>query len=256
LLFDTHAHFNDESYTPAERLALIERIKNSEVEYVVDVAFDVDSAKIAASDAKNNDFIYATAGVLPQYVDSLPESALDEIEEIAKADKVVAIGEIGLDYHKNRMPPEPQKQWFRKFIRLAKRLAMPVVIHDREAHEDVFDILKEENAFDGAGVLLHCYSGDLALAEMYVEHGAVLSIAGPVTFKNAKELQKVAATIPLKHLVIETDAPYLTPEPFRGKKNDPSKVKFVAQKIAVLKDISYEEVARITNENARAFYGI
>ncbi|MDR2456938.1 MAG: TatD family hydrolase [Clostridiales Family XIII bacterium] len=260
MLFDSHAHINMESYTDEDRQNLLSLIKNSDVKYIVDTAFDIESAKVAIKTANENDFVFASVGVHPHDVGSLDETVLDKIVELSKEKKVVAVGEIGLDYFSRENIPlvkkDIQKKWFKEFIRLAKKLKLPITIHDRNAHDDIYEILINEKAFNGAGVLLHCFSGDLDLAEKYIALGAMISIAGPVTFNNGKLMQEVAKNIPLKYLLIETDSPFLTPVPFRGKKNSPVNVKYIAEKIAELKKISYEEVAEVTCENAKEFFNI
>ena len=187
------------------------------------------------------------------------------IASLAKKPKVKAIGEIGLDFHYNYSEPDIQRDCFRKQIRLANDLRMPIVIHSREADQEVMDILKEEQAFSNtrktwfygkAGVLLHCYGGSREMAEQYVKLGANLSIAGPITYKNNRRTIETVQAIGLEHLMIETDAPYLTPEPYRGKPNQSPYVMFTAMKIAAIKGISLEEVAKVTCQNAKTFFGI
>ena len=177
------------------------------------------------------------------------------IEELAKHEKVVAIGEMGLDYYWDKSPKDVQHEVFRKQIRLAKKLQMPIVIHNRDATEDVVSILREEKA-ETVGGIMHCFTGSLEVAKQCLDMNFYISFGGPVTFKNAKKPKEVAKEIPLDKLLIETDCPYLTPHPFRGKRNEPSYVKFVAEEIAHLRGISYEEVARKTTGNAYKIFGI
>jgi TatD DNase family protein len=174
---------------------------------------------------------------------------------LAKNSKVKAIGEIGLDYYRDLSPRDVQDKWFREQIRLAKRLGLPIIIHDRDANDEVLKVLKEEKAFE-TGVLMHCYSGSRELATQYVKLGAMISIAGPITYKNARKTLEVVEAVPLEHLLVETDAPYLSPEPMRGKRNEPMHVKYTCQKMAVIKGISYEEMAKATLENAIRFFKI
>lgn len=258
ILFDSHTHLTDDSLDEKKVEELINLYKNDEyLDKIVDIAFNVESAKKTVKNANENDFIFATVGVHPHDVLCLNDDALIELENLLTMNKkVVAVGEIGLDYYKNRVEENIQKEAFIKQIKLAKKAKMPIVIHDRDAHEDVFRILSEQNAFNSEGVLLHCYSGDIELARGYISAGAVLSISGVVTFKNAEALSLVAKEIPLEHLLIETDAPYLAPVPFRGKENNSTYVKYVADKIAELKGISQDEVYEKTNENAKKFFRI
>lgn len=204
--------------------------------------------------AHNYDFIYASVGIHPH--DAQKEfDKVEEIERLALQEKVVAIGEIGLDYYYNDPPKEFQKEVFIKQIRLAKKLNLPIIIHDRDAHGDILDILKQEWTKDLRGVF-HSYSGSVEMAFQAIEMNFYISLGGPVTFKNAKKPKEVVKAVPIEKLLIETDSPYLTPEPYRGKRNTPVYVKFVAEKIAELREMSYEEVCRITAENAIKLFDI
>ncbi|MDR0854582.1 MAG: TatD family hydrolase [Clostridiales Family XIII bacterium] len=272
ILFDTHAHINSDDITPLEKADWIERIGASEVAYVVDVAFDMASSRVAIEDAEKNSWCYAAVGVHPHDSSELTAVGLSELREMSKHPKVVAIGEIGLDYYRNLSPVPVQRDAFRKQIRLALELGMPITIHDRDSKGEAVAILEEEGAFSDerksqfpanpvtgirdARVLLHCFSGSGEQAVELAKKGATISVAGPVTFKNSKKTRSVATKVPLEHLVIETDSPYLTPEPHRGTQNLPVYVEFVARKIAELREISYEEVAAVTLANAKRFYGI
>jgi TatD DNase family protein len=216
---------------------------------------DFESSVKSIELADKYDMIYAAVGVHPHEAKTMDDMMLELLKGMTKKPKVMAIGEIGLDYHYDHSPREIQREWFRKQIRLAKEVNLPIIIHDREANQDVMNILKEEKAFD-TGVLMHCYSGSAELAKQYVKLGAYISIAGPVTFKNARKTVEVVKTVPIDHLMIETDSPYLTPVPHRGKRNESGYVRFVAEKIAEIKDMSFEEVARQTTENAKKYFGI
>ena len=272
ILFDSHAHINYEKYTEKDRDELAQAIEASEVGYVADIAFDLQSAALSVEHAAKYSWCYAVVGVHPHDVKDLDEDAIPLLKGLAKKPKVVAIGEIGLDYYRNLSPKEDQQRWFRRQIRLALELNMPIVIHDRESKGDTIRILKEEGVFESARtgrfsanpdtgnpdarVLLHCYSGSAEEAEKYVAMGATLSIAGPVTYKNNRRTIEVATRLPLAHLLIETDAPWLSPEPFRGKPNSSPFVAFTAKKVAEVRGISVEEVAAATCENAKRFYSI
>lgn len=274
-LFDSHTHINNDTYTEEEREQLIADIEASDVAYVMDIGFDLPSSERAVRDAARLPWCYAAVGVHPHDTKTMDEDIYERIRQLAGQPKVQAIGEIGLDFYYNHSDAEDQRYWFRRQIRLANELHMPIAIHSREADQETMDILKEEGAFreercswfpqrpgrDGksekdARVLLHCYSGSRELALQYVKLGATLSIAGPVTYKNNRKTSEVVSAIPIEYLLVETDAPYLTPEPYRGKKNKSPYVEYTARRVALLKDLPYEEVARRTLENAKRFYGI
>src|SRR5699024_2232443 len=180
---------------------------------------------------------------------------LDWLERLSKHEKVVALGEMGLDYHWDTSPKSVQKDVFRKQVNLAKKVQMPIIIHNREATEDVIQVLQEENAQEVGGIM-HCYSGTVSELAPCLEMNFYISLGGPVTFKNAKEAKEVAKAVPLDKLLIETDAPYLAPHPHRGKRNEPAYVALVAQQIAALKEMEYEEICEATTENAREVFGI
>lgn len=255
MLFDSHAHLNDERFDE-DRDELIASLKEKGVDLVVNPGADIETSKSAIELAKKYDFIYAAVGVHPHDVGELHEDAIDTLRELALSDKkVVAIGEIGLDYFYDNSPREIQKEWFKKQILLANELKLPIIIHDRDAHGDTFDIIKEYKS-DDIGCVLHCYSGSVELAKEYIKMGCYISIPGTVTFKNARKVREVVREISLDHMFIETDSPYMAPEPHRGKRNDPSLVQFVADKIAQEKGISYEEVCQKTKENAIKFFGV
>ena len=274
-LFDSHTHINNDTYTEEEREQLIADIEASDVAYVMDIGFDLPSSEQAVRDAARLPWCYAAVGVHPHDTKTMDEDIYARIRQLAGQPKVQAIGEIGLDFYYDHSDAKDQRYWFRRQIRLANELHMPIAIHSREADQETMDILKEEGAFseercswfpqrpgrDGklekdARVLLHCYSGSRELALQYVKLGATLSIAGPVTYKNNRKTSEVVSAIPIEYLLVETDAPYLTPEPYRGKKNKSPYVEYTARRVALLKDLPYEEVARRTLENAKRFYGI
>lgn len=274
-LFDSHAHINNEDFTEEERENLIEEIEVSDLAYVMDIGFDLPSSALAAKHAERLPWCYGAVGVHPHDVKNMDEDVLSMIEGLAKKEKVQAIGEIGLDFHYDGFNEDFQRFWFRRQIQLANQLRMPIVIHSRDADQLTMEILKQEGAFseercswfperkgpDGtlckdARVLLHCFSGSLELGKQYVKLGATLSVAGPVTYKNNRKTSEVAAGIPLEFLLVETDSPYLTPEPYRGRRNKPFFVEYTARRVAELKGISYEEVAQRTLENAKVFFGI
>jgi TatD DNase family protein len=255
-LFDSHAHVNMDSYTAAQRAEVIASIENSDLAGVVDVGFDIASSKMAMDHASKYPWCYAGVGVHPHEVEKMTDDDLDLLAKMLDEPKVVALGEIGLDYYKIFVPKEIQKKRFVDQLQVAFSKNKPVLIHDRDSHEDVFNILTKEKAFSKTKVLLHCYSGSSEQAKQYIGLGATLSIAGPLTFKNNHKTVEVVREIGLEHMLIETDAPFLTPEPHRGKRNISPYVEFVARKIAEIKELSYEEVAEKTLENAKRFFDI
>jgi TatD DNase family protein len=249
---DSHAHLEDEKYDK-DREEIIEECKK-DLTFLINVGSNLLTSKQSIELAHNYDFIYASVGIHPH--DAQKEfDKVEEIEKLALQQKVVAIGEIGLDYYYDEPSKEFQKEVFTKQIRLAKKLSLPIIIHDRDAHEDILDILKKEWTKDLRGVF-HSYSGSVEMAFQVIEMNFYISLGGPVTFKNAKKPKEVAKAVPIEKLLIETDSPYLTPEPYRGKRNTPVYVKFVAGKIAELRGIPYEEASRITAENAIKLFNI
>ena len=255
MLFDSHAHLNDARFDE-DREALIQKLQEEHVDLVLNPGADIETSISSVELANKYDFIYAAVGVHPHDVKDLDDTAIDTLRKLAtENEKVVAIGEIGLDYYYDNSPREVQKEWFKKQIELANELKLPIIIHDRDAHQDTFEIIKNTK-FPEIGCVLHCYSGNVELAKEYVKMGCYISIPGTVTFKNNKKTREVAKEIPLEYLLIETDSPYMAPEPHRGKRNDPSLVAFVADKIAQEKGISYEKVCEATKENAKRLFNI
>ena len=249
-LVDTHCHLDNEKFDE-DRLEVIERIKEN-LEFCVNIGYDLASSKKSLELAKEYDFIYAVIGVHPIDIAEYGEEVEKELELLGKNPKVVAIGEIGLDYHWMTEPKEVQQERFKSQLELAERLNKPVVIHTRDAMEDTVNILKEYPNITG---VIHCYPGSLETAKQLVDR-FYLGIGGTLTFKNSKKAVEVVKDIPLDRIVIETDCPYLTPEPFRGKRNEPIYVEYVAKKIAEIKEISVEDVTKITTENAKKLYRI
>lgn len=254
MLFDSHSHMYSVKFDE-DRDEVFKRIQEAGVKYVLNAGADLETSMRAIDFAQRYNMFYASVGCHPHDVKDLDEETLVLFKGLAKKTKVCAIGEIGLDYYYNHSPRDVQQYWFRRQIQLAHEVKMPIIIHDRDANDDTLRILKEENAFD-LGVVMHCFSGSAELAKQYVKLGAMISIAGTVTFKNARKLKEVVETVALEHLFIETDAPYLTPEPYRGKRNESSYVQYVAKKIAELKGVTFEEVAEKTTENTKHFFGI
>lgn len=254
MLFDSHAHLDSERFD-GERDLIIERAKEAGLSLIMNPGASYESSVRAVELSEKYDMVYAAVGVHPHDADTVDEMMLSLIKALARKKKVMAIGEIGLDYHYEYSPRDVQKKVFIDQIRLAKSLKLPIIIHDREANDDVMRILKEENAFE-TGVLMHCFSGSAELARQYVKLGAYLSIAGPLTFKNNRKTVEVVETVPLDRLFVETDSPFLTPVPYRGKRNEPAYVQYVADKIAEIKGLTYQEVVDATKENACNFFKI
>ncbi|WP_017754907.1 TatD family hydrolase [Calidifontibacillus oryziterrae] len=254
MLFDTHVHLNARQYAEDEE-EVIKRAKTEGVSTMVCVGFDQETINGAIRIAEQYDFIYAAVGWHP--VDAIDMTAEDLVwlEKLAEHPKVVALGEMGLDYHWDKSPKDVQKDVFRKQIQLAKKVKLPIIIHNRDATQDIVEILKEEGAHEVGGIM-HCFSGSVETAKECIDMNFYISFGGPVTFKNAKKPKEVAIEVPLEKLLIETDCPYLTPHPYRGKRNEPAFVKLVAQQIAELKGITYEELAKKTSENAKRLFRI
>ncbi|MBD3861530.1 TatD family hydrolase [Bacillus sp. 28A-2] len=254
MLFDTHAHLNAEQYNE-DLEQVIERAKSEKVERIVVVGFDRPTITRAMDLIEEYDFIYAAIGWHPVDAIDMTDDDLAWIKDLSQHEKVVAIGEMGLDYYWDKSPKDVQKEVFRRQIALAKEVNLPIVIHNRDATEDVVTILKEEGAADVGGIM-HCFTGSLEIAKACIDMNFYISFGGPVTFKNAKKPKEVVKDIPSDRLLIETDCPYLTPVPFRGKRNEPSYVKYIAEQIAELREISFEELAELTTENAKKVFRI
>lgn len=248
-LIDTHAHIDMLDYD--KTMALMS-------EYGVKKAI-IPSVEVATLDkvielALKNENLYAMIGIFPSEAKTYTPEIEEKLRDMAKNPKIKAVGEIGLDYYWDKSFVDLQKEVFVKQIKLANELNLPIVVHDREAHKDSFDLLKEYNK--GSNVLFHCFSGSVEFMQECVKQGWYIAIGGVVTFKNAIKMKDVAKTVPLEYLVLETDSPYLTPVPFRGKENSPAYVKYVAEEIANLRDIPVEEIIDITTNNAERFFEI
>ncbi|MBO8169907.1 MAG: TatD family hydrolase [Thermoanaerobacteraceae bacterium] len=249
MLFDSHAHLGDRQF--ADDLdEVIRRAQENGVTHILNVGYDLEASRASVKLAEEYDNIYAAVGIHPHDAASVTEDTLNELRQLAQHDKVVALGEMGLDYYRNLSPKEKQQKVFRQQINLAKELDLPIIVHDRDAHQDTVRILKEEGA-DKVGGILHCFSGSWEMAKQCMNLGFYISLAGPVTFKNAKRPVEIAKLISLNRLLVETDCPYLAPEPKRGKRNEPAYVCYVAEKIAELKRISLDELAFVTHNNTK-----
>ncbi len=253
-MFDSHAHLDDGRFDK-DRNKVIEAGKTGGLKYILNPGADLSSSVKAVNLAKVHDIVYAAVGVHPHNAKEYDETAREVLKSLAKEEKVRAIGEVGLDFHYNHSSKEAQRKAFKDQILLSKELKLPLIIHDREANQEVFDTLTENDAHE-YGCILHCYSGSPEMAKEYVKRGYTISIAGPITFKNAKKPYEVAKAVPLEKLLIETDSPYLAPVPRRGKRNEPLFVRFVAAKVAEAKGISVAEVIEATEKNAKKIFGI
>ena len=255
-LFDTHAHYNDEDYD-TDREALFEAMRAAGVANVTNIAVDMETSRINDLYTKQYDFMYGTVGVFPTDMAELEApGAYAELEQLLlKNEKLVAVGEIGLDYHYDEIDKPLQQKHFVGQMEFARRLNKPIVIHSRDAARDTADIMKSCRAEEIGGVM-HCYSYTKEMAREFLDMGFFFGIGGVVTFKNAKKLKEAVDFIPLSNIVLETDAPYLTPEPFRGKRNRSDHLTYVVGEIARLKGITEEEVASATYTNACKLYGI
>ena len=275
MLFDAHTHLNFEEFSEEERAARAQEIATSDLGVIIDAGDCVSSSRQAIRDAEDYDWCYAAAGIHPEHASAYTEEELQIIDTLLTHSRVVAIGEIGLDFHYGKDTKEEQIELFRKQLRLGLQHQIPIMIHTRDANQLTMDILKEEGVFSrertdifpkrpdeegnlvpDARVQLHCFSGSAELAKEYIRLGATISIGGPVTFKNGRKTVEVVQQIPLEFLMTETDAPYLTPEPFRGRPNRSPYVEHVVRRIAVIKDIPYEEAADVLFRNGCRFFGI
>ncbi|MGF7035722.1 TatD DNase family protein [Paenibacillus mucilaginosus] len=253
MLIDTHAHLNAEAFDE-DRQEVIERARASGIRRIVNVGFNRETIPSSIALAEQYDWIYSTVGWHPVDAKDMTPEDLDWIESLCSHPKVVAIGEIGLDYYWDTSPKDVQDRVFREQIRLARKMGMPIVIHNRDAHHDVVQTLREEKASEVGGIM-HCFSGSWETAKMCLDMNFYISFGGPVTFKNARQPKEVLEKVPLERLLIETDAPYLAPHPYRGKRNESSYVRLVAETAAEIKGLSLEEIAEITSRNAAALFG-
>lgn len=253
MLFDTHAHFDDERFD-ADRDEMLEQMKDFGVTNITNIGSSMESSRRSVELAEKYDFIYASVGVHPSETENLTEADMEELRRLAQHPKVRAIGEIGLDYHyPDDVAPDIQKKWFIRQLDLAQELNMPVIIHDRDSKGEALEILKQKNISNG---VVHCFSGSAETAREIIKLGMMISFTGVLTFKNARRAIEACAAVPTDRLMIETDCPYMAPEPHRGERNHSGYVRYVAEKMAEIKGISYEEMVGITDRNAKRFYGI
>lgn len=255
MIFDSHAHYDDKQFEE-DRVELLSSMGENNVTKIVNVGADMESSKRTIQLAEKYDFIYGAIGVHPSDISCLNEENIEWLQQAAAHKKVVAIGEIGLDYYWDKEPEvqEQQKIWFRRQLDLAREVQLPVIIHSRDAAADTLEIMKSHA--QGISGVIHCFSYSKELAKEYVNMGYYIGVGGVVTFKNAKKLKEAVAEIPMERIVIETDCPYLAPEPYRGKRNMSVYLKYVIEEIARIKDMTPDEVEQITYQNAMKMYGI
>jgi TatD DNase family protein len=251
MLMDTHAHLQWASFDK-DREKVISRAREAGVECIVNIGFDVAGSRKGVELAEKHKGLYATVGIHPHNASQFDRNVLDELRKLSEHQKVVAIGEIGLDYYRNLSPRKAQKRAFDAQLSLAEELKLPVVIHDREAHKETLEVLAEfQGRIDG---IIHCFSGSREMAEQCVQSGFFISFAGPVTFPNSGKLQAIARWVDLNKILLETDSPWLAPQEVRGKRNEPAFLPFIARKIAKLKEISLAELAEATTKSAKQIF--
>lgn len=253
MIFDTHAHMDDRAFDQ-DRDSLLSRLPEEGIALLMNPGCSLTSSQAAVSLSNQYSYIYAAVGSHPDAADEVNDGVLEQYRALCRDNpKVKAIGEIGLDYHYEDIPRDIQKRSFRAQMGLARELGLPVIVHEREAHEDGMKIVEEFPSVTG---VFHCYSGSLEMAKWLIERGWYIGFGGVLTFKNARKALEVAGNIPLERIVLETDCPYMAPEPFRGRRNDPGKLYRVAEKLAQLRGMTMEEVQAITLENGKALYRI
>lgn len=252
MLIDSHAHLEMLEFE-RDLESVIQRAKGSGVEYIFTVGTEKKDWERAIEIAHSHSSIYAILGVHPHNAKEIDDQTYPTLRKLCRDDKVKAYGEIGLDFFRNLSPRHVQLKRFREQIGVARELRLPIVVHDREAHQETLEILKSEKA-DECGGIIHCFSGDDEMAKGCIHMGFYISVPGTITFKNAERFQETIRKIPLESLLVETDAPFLTPVPFRGKRNEPSYIRYTAQKLAEIKKVSFEKVAEVTTENAMRVY--
>lgn len=254
MFIDAHAHYEDEAFDQ-DRSQVLDKIRKAGCECVIDAAQDIATAKSILALSEKYSFIYAAVGVHPHCAAEFKDEDMQIIESLAKHKKCVAVGEIGLDYHYDFSPKDRQQEVFRQHIRLARKISKPIVVHDREAHQDTLDILQQEKA-EECGCLIHCFSGSREMAKIIMKRGYFVSIGGAVTFKNARNIIEALEVIPLERILLETDCPYMTPVPYRGKRNDSGLIPFTAGKIAETKGVLLDSVFEITKNNTKSFFSL
>lgn len=250
MYFESHAHYDDERFDE-DRDTLLASFPAEGIETVVNASSDIKSSKASIALSEKYPFFYAAVGVHPHEVENITEADIDELKELSKHSKVVAIGEIGLDYYYDLSPRDLQRHWFKRQLELADELKMPVIIHSRDAAQECFDIIKNSNVRNG---VIHCYSGSAEMAEEYIKMGFYIGVGGSLTFKNNKKGVETVERIPIEKILIETDSPYLAPVPYRGKRNDSRLLKYVVEKISQIKNIPENDICNITKNNAQNLF--
>ena len=254
MIFETHAHYDDEAFDE-DRDALLSSMQEQGIGFLVNVGASLQSTAASIRLSEQYPFVYAAAGVHPSETAELNEENFVNLREQCLHKKVLAVGEIGLDYYWDEPSHEIQKLWFARQLELAKEIRKPVIIHSRDAAKDTYDMMTAHNASEIGGVI-HCFSYSAEMAQEYVKMGFYIGVGGVVTFKNGKKLKEVVEVVPIERIVLETDSPYLSPEPNRGKRNSSQNLTYIAQQIAKIKGISYDEVIDVTEQNARQMYQI
>lgn len=253
-IFETHAHYDDAAFD-VDRDALLQQMHKEGVEYIVNIGCSMESSRQITELVGQYDFLYGTVGIHPDDVEHATEADMEELAVLAKRDKILAIGEIGLDYHYEEPAPALQKQWLIRQLQVAKEVKLPVVIHSRDAAKDTLDLMRAESN-SGLGGVIHCFSYGVEMAREYLKLGYYIGVGGVVTFKNGRKLKEVVEYTPLDRIVLETDSPYLAPTPFRGKRNCSLYLTYVAEEIARIKQIPLEEVYETTYQNGKRLYGM
>lgn len=255
MFFESHAHYDDEAFDE-DREELLELLPNKDIKYVVNAASSMKSSRAGIELAEKYPYLYTAVGVHPHEVEQMSEKDLDELKDICNNTKVLAIGEIGLDYHYDRQCSDTQKYWFERQLQLSKEVGLPVIIHSRDAAQECFDIIKDSNLNKKRNGVIHCYSGSVEMALLYIEMGFYIGVGGVITFSNARKAVEVVENIPLNRILIETDSPYLSPVPNRGKRNNSQNLLYIAEKIAQIKQTTVNKVAKISFENACELFNI
>lgn len=255
MIFESHAHYDDEAFDP-DRDELLNSLQDYGIEAVVNVCASIESLDNTVQLMEQYPFIYGAIGVHPDEVGGMNEQVMEKIRHLCRHPKAVAIGEIGLDYHWDKENHDTQKKWFCAQMEIARQEKMPFIIHSRDAAEDTLSVMKELRAGDMYGGIVHCFSYSVEIAREYLNMGLYLGIGGVLTFSNGKKLKEVAAYAPLEQLVLETDSPYLSPVPNRGKRNSSLNLPYIAKELANLKGVPYDQVVDVTNANARKLFGL
>lgn len=252
MIFESHAHYEDKRFDE-DREQLLNRLKDNNVGYVINVSSTLNTIKTTLELTKQYDFMYGAVGIHPEVAAELNEENFLWVKEMSKQPKIVSIGEIGLDYYWDEPDRFIQKEWFEKQVEWAKEIDLPMIIHSRDAAKDTFDMLKALQG-DKVGGVIHCFGYGKEMAKEFLNMGFYIGIGGVVTFKNGKKLREVAEYVPIESILLETDCPYMSPEPNRGKRNDSTNLIYIAKEIARIKGMEYDDVVRITEENAMRMY--